>query len=226
MIYQNIEIIQNKIDESCRKAGRKKEEICLIAVTKTIPPKTIKEAYDFGIKDFGENKVQELLTKVNNLPLDINSHFIGHLQRNKVKYIREFIYLIHSVDSISLAEEINKNAQEANRKIPILIQVNTSNEESKYGVEPDKTVELTKYVSRLPNIKIFGLMTIGALVEDPELARPCFKLLRSLKDEINSLNIENIEMKHLSMGMTNDFEIAIEEGATIIRVGTGIFGHR
>jgi pyridoxal phosphate enzyme (YggS family) len=226
MINQNYEIIKNKIDNACKKAGRNSEEIRLIAVTKTISPERISETYSLGIKDFGENKVQELISKVEKTPRSINWHFIGHLQRNKVKYLKNFIHLIHSVDSLTLAEEINKCAQEAKRFIPILIQVNTSNEESKYGIKPESVVEFVKQVIKLPDIKIMGLMTIGALVEDPELARPCFRLLKEIREDISAMNMENVEMKHLSMGMTSDFEIAIEEGATIIRIGTALFGAR
>jgi PLP dependent protein len=226
MIDQNYKIIKQKIDSACKKAGRDFNEIILVAVTKTIKPEIIGQAYNLGLKDFGENKVQELLTKVESAPKEINWHFIGHLQRNKVKFIRNFVRMIHSVDSLSLAIEIDKNAKEVARKIPILVQVNTSNEESKYGIKPENAVDLVQNVAGLSNIKVLGLMTIGNLVEEPEMARPCFRLLREIKEKIVKLNIENVEMKHLSMGMTNDFEVAIEEGATIIRVGTALFGSR
>jgi PLP dependent protein len=226
MIDQNYKIIKQKIDSACKKAGRDFSEIILVAVTKTIKPEIIGQAYSLGLKDFGENKVQELLTKVEDTPKDINWHFIGHLQRNKVKHIRSFVQMVHSVDSLSLAVEIDKNAKEVARKIPILIQINTSNEESKYGIEPENAVDLVKNIAGLSNIKVMGLMTIGNLVDEPEKARPCFRLLKEIKEKIIKLNIENVEMKHLSMGMTNDFEVAIEEGATIIRIGTALFGSR
>ena len=232
MIGQNLEIISGRIEKACKKSGKNADEIRLIAVTKTIPPEVIGQAYDHGVRDFGENKVQELVSKIDKTPNDINWHFIGHLQRNKVKQIRNFVHLIHSVDSLSLATEINKNAGEVSRKIPVLIQVNTSNEESKFGIDPDKAIELVKESAVLPNIKIMGLMTIGAFVEDPPLfndpekVRPYFKKLKELFESIQKLNIDNIEMKHLSMGMTNDFEVAIEEGSTMIRIGTAIFGSR
>jgi PLP dependent protein len=226
MIAENIEKIRTRIAGTCKRIGKNPDEICVIVVTKTILPDKIIETYNTGQKIFGENKVQELLTKIDKVPGDIQWHMIGHLQKNKVKFIAGFIDIIHSVDSYELALEINKYAEKFNRTIPILIQVNTSGEISKFGIEPDKTIELVEEISVLKNVKIIGLMTIGMFSEDPEIVRPCFKLLRNLKEDIIKSNIENVEMNHLSMGMTNDFEVAIEEGATMIRIGTAVFGDR
>lgn len=226
MIDKNLENIKERIESSCKKVGRNPQTITLVGITKTVSPEIINIAYSLGLRHFGENKVQELISKIDKLPKDIHWHFVGHLQRNKVKYIADFIHLIHSVDSYELALEIDKQAKKCKKQIPVLIQVNTSNEESKYGVEPEMTLSITKQIAELENIKIVGLMTIGALYNDPEMVRPCFKSLKNIFDKIKMLNLKNVEMKELSMGMTNDFEIAIEEGATIIRIGTAIFGKR
>ena len=226
MINDNLDILRKRIKKSCSKSGRDILDITLVGVTKTLPPDIIKKAVSAGIMDLGENKVQELLSKKEELPENIRWHLIGHLQKNKVKYIAEFIYMIHSIDSFELALEIDKQAKKVKRQIPVLIQVNTSGEDSKFGTEPENTLRLTKEVSGLENIKVNGLMTIGAFFNDAEMVRPCFKNLKSIFDKIKRLDLKNVEMKHLSMGMTNDFEVAIEEGATIIRIGTALFGER
>lgn len=226
MIKENLDSVHQRIKRSCKKTGRDINEITLVGVTKTIPPETIKKALGYGLKDLGENKVQELLTKKDEINGNINWHLIGHLQRNKAKYIVDFVHLIHSVDSLELAYEIDKQARKAKRQVPVLIQINTSNEDSKFGVEPENALTLTKQVAELENLKVSGLMTIGAFFSDPEMVRPCFKNLRLIFEKIKLLGLKNIEMKHLSMGMTHDFEVAIEEGATIIRIGTAIFGER
>lgn len=226
MIAENISKIRQEIREVCKKVGRDPEEITIVAVTKTIPVEKIKEAVSAGIYDIGENRVQELLDKKRFLE-KVKWHFVGHLQTNKVKYIVDFVHLIHSVDSIKLALEIEKRAQKINRIVDILIEVNTSGEETKYGVKPEEAVELVKQISERCNfIRIKGLMTVAAYMPNPEDVRPMFKLLRQLRDEIGRFNFRNVEMKHLSMGMSNDYLIAIEEGATIIRIGTAIFGPR
>jgi PLP dependent protein len=226
MINDNLNILQKRIEKSCRKSGRNFSEITLVGVTKTLPSDIIKEAVSCGIYDLGENKVQELLSKKDDLPIDIRWHLIGHLQRNKAKLIVDFVHLIHSIDTIDLAVEIDRLAKKVKRQIPVLVQVNTSFEDSKFGTEPENTLSLVKEISALENIKVTGLMTIGAFFSDPEMVRPCFKNLKSIFDKIKALNLNNVEMEHLSMGMTNDFEVAIEEGATIIRIGTALFGER
>ncbi len=225
-IAENILKVKQRIYDSCLKVGRNPDEVTIVAVTKTVPIEKIKEAINSGIKDIGENRVQELLEKRNSIE-NVKWHFVGHLQTNKVKYIVDFIHLIHSVDSLKLAIEIDKRAKKINRIIDILIEVNTSGEKTKYGVEPEKTIELVKQISEnCEFLRIKGLMTVAAFLPDPEEVRPMFRLLRELKDEISNLNLKNVEMKHLSMGMSNDFEVAVEEGATIVRIGTAIFGPR
>ncbi len=226
MVSENILKIKQKIWEVCQKVGRNPDEITIVAVTKTVPVEKIKEAINAGIHDIGENRVQELLEKRDSVE-NVRWHFVGHLQTNKVKYIVDFIHLIHSVDSLKLALEIDKRAGKINRPIDVLIEVNTSGEETKYGVKPEETIELAKQISEnCKFVRVKGLMTLAAYSPDPENARPMFKLLKNLSDEIAKLNLKNVEMRHLSMGMSNDYLIAIEEGATIVRIGTAIFGSR
>lgn len=226
MVSENILKIKQKIWEVCQKVGRNPDEITIVAVTKTVPVEKIKEAINAGIYDIGENRVQELLEKRNSLE-NVRWHFVGHLQTNKVKYIVDFIHLIHSVDSLKLALEIDKRAEKINRPVDVLIEVNTSGEKTKYGVKPEETIEIVKQISEnCKFVHIKGLMTLAAYSPDPENARPMFKMLKNLSDEIAKLNLKNVEMKHLSMGMSNDYWIAIEEGATIVRIGTAIFGPR
>jgi len=226
MVSENILKIKQKIWEVCQKVGRNPDEITIVAVTKTVPVEKIKEAINAGIYDIGENRVQELLEKRNSLE-NVRWHFVGHLQTNKVKYIVNFIHLIHSVDSLKLALEIDKRAEKINRHIDVLIEVNTSGEKTKYGVKPEETIEIVKQISEnCKFVHIKGLMTLAAYSPDPENARPMFKMLKNLSDEIAKLNLKNVEMRHLSMGMSNDYWIAIEEGATIVRIGTAIFGPR
>jgi pyridoxal phosphate enzyme (YggS family) len=230
-IAENILSVKERIKSVCNKVGRNLDEITLVAVTKTIPPEKIIEVIDCGIKNIGENKIQETENKIKDEKIkiigkDIKWHLIGHLQTNKVKKAIEIFDLIHSVDSLRLALEINKKAGNIDKKVEILIEVNTSYEDTKFGIEPKDTVKLVEEISKLENIKIKGLMTIGSLTEDKEKIRNCFKTLRKIRDEIREMRIENVDMEHLSMGMTNDFEIAIEESATILRIGTAIFGKR
>ena len=186
----------------------------------------LEEAYALGVRDFGENKVQELVDKAGQLPEDIRWHMIGHLQRNKVKYIIDKVYLIHSVDSLRLAEEISKEAVKHGVTANILIEVNVAGEESKFGVSPEDTPGLIEEISRLPAIQVRGLMTIAPFVEKAEDNRIIFNALLKLYVDISRKNIDNVHMDFLSMGMTGDYEVAIEEGATMVRVGTGIFGER
>jgi len=201
--------------------------VTLLAVSKTFPATAVKEAVDAGVLDIGENYVQEMLKKREDLQdSSIRWHFIGHLQSNKVKYLSDWVSLIHAVDNATLAGEINKRGVQSGRVVDILVEVNTTDESSKFGVRPQETVEFIQSLSSLDHIKIKGLMTIGPFLPDPEGSRPMFRQLRMLKEEISLLNQPNVEMKHLSMGMTGDFEVAIDEGATIIRIGTAIFGSR
>lgn len=225
-IAENLKEVQRDINEVCKKCGRDPSEVTLIAVSKTKPLEDLKEAYDAGARDFGENKVQELIAKMPNLPSDIRWHMIGHLQRNKVKYIAGEVELIHSVDSFRLAEEINIQAKRKKIIIPALIEINIGDEESKFGVRPDEAKELCKEISELDSIHIEGLMTVAPAADDPEKVRRYFRKMHELFLDIKSENIDNVEMKILSMGMTNDYKVAIEEGSTMVRVGTGIFGAR
>ncbi len=226
MIAENIAKIKQRIRESCLKVGRSPDEVTIVAVTKTVPVDKIKEVINLGIVDIGENRVQELLEKRSSIE-NVRWHFVGHLQTNKVKYIVDFIHLIHSVDSLKLALEIDKRAKKINRVIDILIEVNTSGEKIKYGVKPDEVVELVRQISENCDfVKIKGLMTVAAFLPNPEDVRPMFKLLREIRDEVAKFNFKNVEMRHLSMGMSNDFGVAVEEGATLVRIGTAIFGPR
>lgn len=226
MLSENLKDVEERIRLACERSGRSRNDVTLIAVSKTKPVEVLQEAYDLGIRTFGENKVQELTGKYDILPKDIQWHMIGHLQRNKVKYIIDKVSLIHSVDSLRLAETIEKEAQKHNVICDILIEVNVAGEESKYGVTPEELNDLIMEISKFKHIHVKGLMTIAPFVENPEENRPIFARLRKLSVDIASKNIDNITMSVLSMGMTNDYEIAIEEGATMVRVGTGIFGAR
>lgn len=226
MLKQNLETVEENIRRACEKSGRARNEVTLIAVSKTKPVETLKEAYDLGVRVFGENKVQELTEKYDALPDDIEWHMIGHLQRNKIKYIIEKAHLIHSVDSIRLAEAIEKEAAKHNTIANILIEVNVAREESKFGLLPEEVDAFVDKVAEFSHICVKGLMTIAPYVVNPEENRPIFAHLRKLSVDIAAKNAHNITMGVLSMGMTNDYEVAIEEGATMVRVGTGIFGAR
>ncbi|MCM1122337.1 MAG: YggS family pyridoxal phosphate-dependent enzyme [Eubacterium sp.] len=226
MILDNLRIVEENICAACSRSNRAREDVTLIAVSKTKPVEMLWEAYDLGCRDFGENKVQELVDKYEKLPKDIRWHMIGHLQRNKVKYIVDKVCLIHSVDSLRLAEEISKEAVKKNVTVSILIEVNVADEESKFGTTSAEAVSLVEAVSKLPNIVIKGLMTIAPYVENPEENRLYFAKLSQLAVDIIHKNVDNVFMEELSMGMTGDYEVAVEEGATLVRVGTGIFGER
>lgn len=226
MITNNYDVVMNNIKKACKKAGRASEDVTLIAVSKTKPVTMLQEIYDHGCRDFGENKVQELVDKYEVLPKDIKWHMIGHLQRNKVKYIVDKVYLIHSVDSLRLAEEISKEALKKNVEVNILVEVNVANEETKFGTTSQEAIELVDAISKLPGIHIKGLMTIAPYVEDSEENRQYFAQLKQLSVDIITKNIDNVSMDILSMGMSGDYEVAVEEGATYVRVGTGIFGER
>ena len=226
MIRENIEHVENTIDEACRQSGRNRSEVTLIAVSKTKPVEMLKEAYETGCRDFGENKVQELCDKFDILPKNIRWHMIGHLQRNKVKYIVDKVYLIHSVDSLRLAEEISKEAAKKNVDVNILVEVNVAGEETKFGTGCEEAKQLVRDIAQLPHVHIQGLMTIAPYVENSEENRIYFQQLKKLSVDISSENIDNVSMKVLSMGMTGDYAVAVSEGATYVRVGTGIFGER
>jgi len=225
-ICENIRQVEKNIDSACKKTGRKREAVTLIAVSKTKPVSMLEEAYAYGCRHFGENKVQELVDKYEVLPKDIKWHMIGHLQRNKVKYIVDKVFLIHSVDSLRLAEEISKEAVKKQVTVNILIEVNVAGEETKFGTTAEETEELIRKISVLPGISIKGLMTIAPYVENPEENRQYFAKLRQLSVDIMCKNIDNVSMDILSMGMTGDYQVAVEEGASYVRVGTGIFGER
>lgn len=226
MLKENLKKVEENIEAACKRAGRDRKEVTLIAVSKTKPVEMLQEIYDEGIRCFGENKVQELTEKMPAMPQDIEWHMIGHLQRNKVKYIAGKVALIHSVDTYRLAEEINIQAKKKNIVIPILVEVNIAHEESKFGTTEEDAVLLVEEISKLENVRIKGLMTIAPNVSDPEENRPYFKKIKQLSVDITNKNIDNVSMDILSMGMTGDYTVAIEEGATMVRVGTGIFGER
>ena len=226
MIREQLQEVEARIEAACARAGRKREDVTLIAVSKTKPVEALREAYDLGIRVFGENKVQELTEKYDALPGDIRWHMIGHLQRNKVKYIVDKVYLIHSVDSLRLAEEISKEAVKKNVCVNILVEVNVANEETKFGTTFEEVKQLVQDIAKLPNICVKGLMTIAPFVENAEKNRPFFSNLKKISVDIMEENIDNITMENLSMGMTGDYTVAVSEGATYVRVGTGIFGVR
>jgi len=226
MIKENLEYVQGRIEQACRKSNRSSTEVTLISVSKTKPIHMLMEAYEAGVREFGENKVQEIMEKYGEMPSDVNWHLIGHLQRNKVKYIIDKVKLIHSVDSIRLAEEISKEAVKHNVHMDILLEVNVAEEESKFGFTVSEALQEVEKIAVLPGITIMGLMTIAPFVENPEENREVFRKLKKLSVDIADKNIDNVFMKELSMGMTGDYEVAVEEGATFVRVGTGIFGER
>ena len=224
-IAQNLELIEEKLTAAAQKSGRKREDILMLAVTKTIDIPRIKEAVALGCKQLGENRVQEITAKYDEIP-GVEWHLIGHLQTNKVKYIADKVKLIHSVDSLKLGEEISKRSAQAGRVMDVLVEVNMAAEESKHGVAPDEAEALAEALGKLPNICVKGLMTVAPYDPVPENNRVYFKQMKQLFDQIKSKNYDNVDMQHLSMGMTNDYEVAVEEGADIVRIGTGIFGAR
>ena len=226
MVIENLAEVEKRICAACERAGRSRDEVTLIAVSKTKPVWMLKEVYDLGICQFGENKVQELVDKYDALPKDIHWHMIGHLQRNKVKYIIDKVDLIHSVDSLRLAEAIEKEAAKRGITVNILIEVNVAGEESKFGLAPEAVDEFVEAVAQFEHIRVKGLMTIAPFVENPEENRSVFTALKKLSVDIAKKNVDNVNVSMLSMGMTNDYQTAIEEGATMVRVGTGIFGER
>lgn len=227
-IIHNLNVILKRIENACINAGRNPKEVKLLMATKTVSTDRIKIALQTGQTLIAENKVQEVKEKYEDLKnIPHTSHFIGHLQTNKIKDILKYgVQCVQSVDRLDLAEKLHQKLLAEEREMDILIQVNTSNEESKFGVSPENTLDLVKEISTLSTLKIKGLMTIGLFSSDEERVRTCFQLLKNLQQKITNLNLPNVEMKELSMGMSGDLEIAIQEGATIIRVGTAIFGER
>jgi len=225
-IKENLTEVRKKMEEACARAGRDPKEVTLIAVSKTKPMEMLMEAYENGSRDFGENKVQEILEKRPKLPEDARVHMIGHLQTNKVGQVIDKAVLIHSVDSVHLAEKIEKEAAKRDMTAKILLEVNVAREESKFGLFLEDVVPALETIGKFPHVEVKGLMTIAPNVENAEENRKYFKKLYQLYVDIKSKNIDNGTMSELSMGMTGDYEVAIEEGATMIRVGTGIFGSR
>ncbi|HCE77712.1 MAG TPA: YggS family pyridoxal phosphate-dependent enzyme [Lachnospiraceae bacterium] len=227
MIKDDYEAVEANIEKACRKAGRSRSEVTLIAVSKTKPVEMLREVYDLGQRDFGENKVQEMKDKIPQLPGDIRWHLIGHLQTNKVKYIIDKVCMIHSVDSFHLAKEINKRAAQHDLTMDILIQVNSAMDENKFGITTDETDELIQQISEeCPNIRIRGLMCIAPFEENVEDARPYFAAVKKIYDRYAGQKTDRVDFRYLSMGMTHDFQVAVEEGSNLIRVGTAIFGYR
>ncbi len=224
-IGENLLKVNKKIDETAKGAGRNVDDIKLIAVTKTYGADLINEAISFGVTDIGENRVQEIMEKYESVK-PVRWHLIGHLQKNKVKYIIDKVELIHSVDSVELAAEIDKKARKIDKVQKILLEVNVSGEESKFGIEPNKCIDICREISGFENVKIMGLMTVAPFTDDEVLLGDVFSGLKNLAEKIRRENIKNVSMEELSMGMTNDFPLAIEKGATMVRVGTGIFGKR
>ena len=225
-LKEKYENVLKRVDDACKRADRNPEEVTLIAVSKTKPVEMLQEVYDCGCRDFGENKVQEIMDKYEQLPSDIRWHMIGHLQTNKVKYIVDKVYMIHSVDSMKLAKEISKEALKKNITVKILLEVNVAKEETKFGLLTEEVLDFYKEVIDLPGLKVCGLMTIAPYVENPEENRQYFVNLKQLMVDTMGEKTDNISVGELSMGMTGDYEVAIEEGATFVRVGTGIFGER
>ncbi|HTP79556.1 MAG TPA: YggS family pyridoxal phosphate-dependent enzyme [Bacteroidota bacterium] len=227
MVGENLDTIRSRIESSCRKCGRNPDDITLVAVSKTFGVEKIAEAISAGQRDFGENYVQELDEKHSAVGRDdVRWHFIGHLQSNKVKYVAPYIHLIHSVDSAGLIEEIDRRAEKAGRVVDYLVEVHTTDEATKFGAKPAEVADLVLKGSGMKHSRVIGLMTMGPFSDDPGDSRPSFKLVAELRREIECRKIPGVRLNHLSMGMTHDFEVAIEEGATLLRIGTAIFGKR
>jgi PLP dependent protein len=225
-VTKNLQEVQALIAEAAKVGGQKPDDIQLVAVTKTVPVDIIKEVVEAGILQLGENRVQELLAKYNEISHEVEWHIIGHLQTNKVKYIIDKVKLIHSLDRLSLAEEINQRGNQLNIIVDTLVQVNYSGEESKYGLRPNEIRGFIDKVRNMPNLRVKGFMTMAPFYSDPEEARWVFAGVKRMRDELIRENIPNVNLNILSMGMTNDYQVAIQEGANMIRVGSGIFGAR
>ncbi|MDZ7359983.1 MAG: YggS family pyridoxal phosphate-dependent enzyme [candidate division KSB1 bacterium] len=230
-IRTRVEAVRHRIAAACERVGRQPTEVTLVAVTKTVPPEAIQSAFAAGVRCFGENRVQEAAAKISpDLFRESEAapewHLVGHLQTNKVKKALELFHVIQSVDSQRLAETIQRHAAALQKTVEVFIEVNTSGEASKFGVTPAQALPLARHLAQLPNLQLTGLMTIGALTGNQEIIRNCFRRLRDLRAEISAENLSGVQLRHLSMGMTDDFELAIEEGSTMVRVGRAIFGPR
>lgn len=225
-VANHIAAVEEKITAACQRSGRKREDVLLLAVSKTKPVSMIQEAVACGLHDLGENKVQEIMDKYEPMGEGIHWHLIGHLQTNKVKYIIDKVCMIHSLESEKLAAEIEKRAAACDRIMDVLVEINIAGEESKFGIRPENTEEFLRSISKYSHLRVRGLMTVAPFVENPEENRGYFRQMKDLLVDMNAKKIDNIHMDTLSMGMTGDYEVAIEEGATIVRVGTGIFGER
>lgn len=227
MIRDRVEVVRRRITDACRRTGRDPAKVTLVAVAKTFPADQIREVVRCGVRDIGENYVQELLGKREELGAEqVRWHFVGHLQSNKVRQLAEWITLVHALDSVELARELDRRAARAGRVVDVLVEVNTTGERTKFGLPPERTVGFVAGLAPFRNVRVAGLMTIGPFLPDPEGSRPMFRRLRDLREEAARLGQDNVSMEHLSMGMTGDFEVAIEEGATLVRIGTAIFGPR
>jgi pyridoxal phosphate enzyme (YggS family) len=227
MIADNLKNLRKRIEQACQKCGRKIDDVQLIAVSKTFSVGTVEEAIVAGQIDFGENYVQELQEKHEAFAGRlIQWHFIGHLQSNKVKYIADYVHLIHSVDELKLGSEISRRAERCNRVQDVLVEVHTTDEATKFGVRPDHAIALIKDLAQLSHLRVCGLMTMGSFSDNPNDSRPSFRCVADLKKQVEAEGIVGVKMHHLSMGMTHDFEVAIEEGATLVRIGTALFGRR
>ncbi len=222
-IQENLNEIKANIAASCEKAGRKAEDVTILAVTKTIDADRINEAVSLGLRDLGENRVQELISKYDDIKGDVRWHLIGHLQKNKVKYIADKVCMIHSVESYSLMEEIEKQCSKIDKIMDILIEVNVSGEESKTGIKPSEVLDYVTKASGYPHIRVKGLMTMAPFDAENDELHQIFSKLYEISVDISSKKLDNVSMEHLSMGMTNDYPIAVEENSTIVRVGTGLF---
>ena len=225
-IADNLSLVEEKISAACERAGRSREEVKLIAVSKTKPIEDINEAITYGVRSFGENKVQELKEKMELLGEELDWHLIGHLQTNKVKYVVGKVSLIHSLENLRLAEALDKEAKKRETIVDALVEINVAEEDSKFGIKPENAENFIMHISEFDNIRVKGLMTVAPYTEIPEENRKYFRKLNKIMVDLNSKNIHNVSMNVLSMGMTGDYEVAIEEGATLVRVGTGIFGSR
>lgn len=225
-LKQNYETVRNKVRDAAIRSGRTPEEVLLLPVTKTQSVEVLQMAYDLGMRHAGENRVQEILAKKDQLPSDLDFQLIGHLQKNKVRQIIGHVSLIHSVDSVELAQVIEKEAAKVDRIVPILLEINAAEEETKFGISLDEALPVAQQIAQFPHVQIKGLMTVAPFVEDPEDNRKVFRDMHEIFIDIREKRIDNVAMSILSMGMTNDYEVAIEEGANLVRVGTGIFGPR
>ena len=225
-ISANMRGIEARIAEACKRSGRKRDDITIVAATKKVGPDAVRAAIESGIKVAGESRFQEAAPKIEAVGGAVEWHFIGHIQKNKVKFLTDIFSLVHSVDSVELAEAINRRAETNDRKVRILLQVNIGEEASKHGVMPGRAVAAAQKIAALPFISLEGLMAIPPLVTDAQESRHYFRKIMALKNEIESMGLQNVSMKQLSFGMSGDYEVAIEEGATHVRIGTAIFGKR